>query len=55
MGRITFTETAFFRGEQRPAGTIIDDVSEAESKPYTIGDKPLATYQETTEQPQPNS
>lgn len=47
MGRITLKETAFFRGEQRPAGFVMDDVSEAESKPFTVGDKPLGTYEDT--------
>lgn len=46
MGRITFKESAFFRNEQREPGTIIDDVTEDETRPYTIGDKPLATYEE---------
>ncbi len=46
MGRITLKESAFFRGEQRPAGFIMDGVSEAETTPYTVGEKPLGTYQE---------
>jgi hypothetical protein len=49
MGRITFKETAFFRGEQREPGTVMDGVSEAETKPFTVGEKPLAEYIEPKE------
>ncbi len=35
MGRITLKETAFFRGEQRPAGFVMDGVSEASCPPVS--------------------